>query len=678
MHWRSLKVELENDDLEGVDILTKAQRRCLKAAQYILSTHGAVLLSEALGVGKSYVAAGLALLSQRAWGVELCVLAPAHLLPMWRKVMRIFELRACYYSYASASLGRLELGAGRLWLVDEAHYLKNSRTKRYQNFRRAAALDCMCLITATPITMQKRDLRNLMHLCGFSGRNTEFSLLQSFAEALRPSAYVPALVVKALPSVIREKRHYVLSSVGVAEDKLYKILERSDFPVVLEDGRVVKMALILELLLERWLSHEHALRMSLRRLRRYFRHCELEGKVLSRRKFYRIFGVEGMQLALQFSKHRVDDAAISHMQAACGEVEEALAILALNLTVEDTKLKCFREILNELEEGEYCLAFTKYADTAIEFARKLCGEDIALLCGNLAQFRGHGVCRATLLALFSPENELARKQWARFGFSLPKAIICTDVLSHGHNLQLATVLVHLDLPLNPATMRQREGRILRYGQRASSVRIITLGASCRVAGMRAFQAKRLGNLSRREALMKQSAAVTLPEFDEGRIYLPRGSGLGAAILVLENEWCFIHIKRLSELLRKPRSFELTQGAVRLPVRSSAVRQCLEALCRERSILRHLAEQSSKSNKIRAIEFYISVRTQICEIYDISYVINMKLPHFIACGYSTASKYGKYAENLSIGVFRASLPTSYPQVIHSSVHKFCESTNRNLA
>lgn len=50
--------------------------------------------------------------------------------------------------------------------------------------------------------------------------------------------------------------------------------------------------------------------------------------------------------------------------------------------------------------------------------------------------------------------------------------VLTDAGNYGINLQFASVLVHLELPWNPATKDQRDGRIHRIGSKHSTVNII--------------------------------------------------------------------------------------------------------------------------------------------------------------------------------------------------------------
>ncbi len=60
----------------------------------------------------------------------------------------------------------------------------------------------------------------------------------------------------------------------------------------------------------------------------------------------------------------------------------------------------------------------------------------------------------------------------------PRLLIATDCLSQGINLQeLFSAVLHYDLPWNPNDLEQREGRVDRFGQQASEVRVCLLYGS---------------------------------------------------------------------------------------------------------------------------------------------------------------------------------------------------------
>jgi superfamily II DNA/RNA helicase len=55
-----------------------------------------------------------------------------------------------------------------------------------------------------------------------------------------------------------------------------------------------------------------------------------------------------------------------------------------------------------------------------------------------------------------------------------RVLVCTDCLSEGINLQDSfNAVVHYDLSWNPTRHEQREGRVDRYGQASTTVRVVT-------------------------------------------------------------------------------------------------------------------------------------------------------------------------------------------------------------
>jgi superfamily II DNA or RNA helicase len=74
---------------------------------------------------------------------------------------------------------------------------------------------------------------------------------------------------------------------------------------------------------------------------------------------------------------------------------------------------------------------------------------------------------------YSPEER--RERVASLEEADTRILVATDCLSEGINLQhLFTAVIHYDLAWNPTRHEQREGRIDRFGQRASEVRCIML------------------------------------------------------------------------------------------------------------------------------------------------------------------------------------------------------------
>src|SRR5262249_624433 len=85
---------------------------------------------------------------------------------------------------------------------------------------------------------------------------------------------------------------------------------------------------------------------------------------------------------------------------------------------------------------------------------------------------GGRISREAAIAQFSPRPGLVPE--AHHDIERIDLLITTDLLSEGLNLQEASVIVHLDLPWNPARLDQRVGRALRLGSRHEPVTVYSI------------------------------------------------------------------------------------------------------------------------------------------------------------------------------------------------------------
>lgn len=109
-----------------------------------------------------------------------------------------------------------------------------------------------------------------------------------------------------------------------------------------------------------------------------------------------------------------------------------------------------------LKDGFQPVVFCRYIATAHYLAASLKGK-----------FRSVAV-KAVTGELTPSEREAAVDEMAD---SETRILVATDCLSEGINLQsLFTAVVHYDLSWNPTRHEQREGRVDRFGQKASEVR----------------------------------------------------------------------------------------------------------------------------------------------------------------------------------------------------------------
>ena len=127
----------------------------------------------------------------------------------------------------------------------------------------------------------------------------------------------------------------------------------------------------------------------------------------------------------------------------------------------DRKLQgAVREIKALLKDGIHPVVFCRFIDTAEYVAR------------HLREVLSRTTVQAVTGLLPPAEREARIQSLADEGGRF--VLVCTDCLSEGINLQEHfDAVLHYDLAWNPTRHEQREGRVDRFGQRASEVRVVT-------------------------------------------------------------------------------------------------------------------------------------------------------------------------------------------------------------
>jgi superfamily II DNA or RNA helicase len=128
----------------------------------------------------------------------------------------------------------------------------------------------------------------------------------------------------------------------------------------------------------------------------------------------------------------------------------------------DAKLEVLQELLSRRHGLDKVLIFTQFADTAVYLARQLKQrgfDDVAAVTGasdNPTHLAHRFSPRSNNYTIKPNEMEL-------------RALIATDVLSEGQNLQDCHVVVNYDLPWAIIRLVQRAGRVDRIGQGHDSI-----------------------------------------------------------------------------------------------------------------------------------------------------------------------------------------------------------------
>jgi len=174
---------------------------------------------------------------------------------------------------------------------------------------------------------------------------------------------------------------------------------------------------------------------------------------------------------------------------------------------EDHKLaRLTKTVKKLLDDGYDPIVFCRYIPTADYVAEHLDGKlgrktEITAVTGTLSP--AQRIERIERMAQAAEDNGSRR------------VLVATDCLSEGVNLQhWFNAVVHYDLAWNPTRHEQREGRVDRFGQRATTVRVVTIyGEDNGIDG------KVLEILIKKHREIRKSTGISVPIPDEtsGRV-----------------------------------------------------------------------------------------------------------------------------------------------------------------
>jgi SNF2 family DNA or RNA helicase len=143
---------------------------------------------------------------------------------------------------------------------------------------------------------------------------------------------------------------------------------------------------------------------------------------------------------------------------------------------QETKFLKLRELIESAEfRNQQLLIFTEHRDT-LDYLRQR--FEALGYTGQLSYIHGGmDVEEREQQRIFFMPSDFRREQ----GIKNPDAptarfMLATDAAGEGINLQFAWIMVNFDIPWNPARLEQRMGRLHRFGQRHSEVRIFNMVA----------------------------------------------------------------------------------------------------------------------------------------------------------------------------------------------------------
>lgn len=401
----------------------------LEAAQKVIKEmNGKAILADEVGLGKT-IEAGLVLKEYMIRGLvkKVLILSPSSLITQW-----VSELNQKFYIPAVqhkkqyileqadvvvTSIDTAKRSPHReiiynqdydMIIIDEAHKLKNSKTKNYEFVRKLKKKFCL-LLTATPIQNEVFEIFNLITLLkpGHLGNLEQFQ--ESFKakkHSLENDEHLKELVKKVM---VRNRR----KDTGI--DWTKRKIETVMVDFTKEEREVYQ--LIHEL---KNVSDDFQSAFSLITLQREM--CSSKEAV-----FYTL------KKALKKYEENQD------LQEAITEIVQKLVRLEIN-----SKAEKVYEIIEKTNEK--VIVFTEYRASQLYLQWYLKQKGITSVP-------------------FNGKFKKSKRDWMKQLFKdSAQVLIATEAGGEGINLQFCHHVINYDLPWNPMKLEQRIGRVHRFGQ----------------------------------------------------------------------------------------------------------------------------------------------------------------------------------------------------------------------
>ena len=474
----------------------------------IIASFRGALLADGVGLGKTYVA--LAVAREHRSAMVIC---PAALRGMWERAMKTAAHPLRIITLEALSRGEGPRLQSDLLIVDEAHHLRTPTTRRYEAVAHLCRQARVLLLSATPLHNSRRDLTSVLALfAGSAVNNWSDRALARLIVRRDDSAADQSLPLIAGPNSL---------SPGADEDCLDAILALP--PAIPAAGEGVAHALTTISLVHLWTSSRAALVASVRkRLARTtaLRDAVEAGHLPTAAELAAWAYSDGsLQLAFPLFTTRteaIDQHSLNSQIARFVEAANALLERCQREPNPDCARATLLRGLRARHSGSRIVAFSQYAHTVTALGRMMRGDPgIAIVTASGARIASGNVTREEVLAQFSadapPTNPVERID----------LVLTTDLLSEGIDLRGASVIVHLDLPWNPARMEQRVGRARRMGSPFDVIHVYTF--------LPPTAAERLIELQRRLSEKVQTARAVVggsfdPLGDAAAAESPVGSG----------------------------------------------------------------------------------------------------------------------------------------------------------
>ena len=436
----------------GITLQPHQQLAASRVVQ-MMSRHGGALLADEVGRGKTFVALAVA----RRWMRPLVVL-PASLRTTWQRAMHRAGSACTVITHEALSRGSLASCDPDVVIVDESHRFRSPESRRHANLAAITAHVPVLLLSATPLQNRTRDLAAQLALfLGSAAFRWDDAVLARFVVrggAVDDGVGLPRVAAPMwLPTGHDDT--IVLRAI-LALPQPARALDAGDAGALRTIG-----------LVRAWASSRAALLATVRRRMQAvtaLEQCAAIGLAPTRRELRAWCGADGeVQLAfapLLVAAPANDAELLSAVNAERTALDRLHAALRESPDPDAARVATLRRLRTE-HPGVRILAFSEFASTVRAFFRLLAADPgVGMLTASEARIASGRLSRDQLLDRFAPASRGAREPVRREQVTL---LLATDLLSEGVNLQDASIVVHLDLPWNPARLAQRVGRVRRPG-----------------------------------------------------------------------------------------------------------------------------------------------------------------------------------------------------------------------
>ena len=410
--------------------LTPLPHQLETAKQVIENMNGKAILADEVGLGKT-IEAGLILKEYMIRGLvkKVLILVPASLVTQWGQELNnkffipaITQKKSYVWEQCDVVVSSIDTAKRNphrdiifqqdydLIIIDEAHKLKNNKTKNYEFVQNLKKKFCL-LLTATPIQNRVEEIFNLVSLLkpGHLGSETAFyEKYKRDSRSLNDNEHLKELVNKVM---IRNRR----ADTGIEWTK------------------------------------------------RHVETIPIDFSPTERELYEAICSLKSTEDWLQTSAFSV----MTLQREACSSREAVFYTLKNMLQKKENPSEAFQQQIEYLIKKVEAVQKNSKAEKALELIQGINDKVIIFTEYRASQLylqwflKQNGITSVPFRGGF----KRGKKDWMRELFQKhAQVLIATEAGGEGINLQFCHHIINFDLPWNPMRLEQRIGRIHRLGQ----------------------------------------------------------------------------------------------------------------------------------------------------------------------------------------------------------------------